>query len=124
MVLDEAKSIWPDALLRIQSLVSIGTGVPDLKDFGDNIKQVMETIKSIATETETTEQMFYKEHSQLGVGGRYFRLNVDQGLGGVGLDEHKKRDKIEAASELYLNNHRIRDQVVAFIAARAPLYST
>lgn len=121
VTLDEAKSIWPDALSRIQCLVSIGTGIPDLKDFGNNIGQVVHTLKRIATETEATEQAFFRDHVLLGVGGRYFRLNVDRGLGGVRLDEHKKKDRIEAASENYLNDHRVREQVVEFLAARAPI---
>ena len=91
---DGAKSIWSDALSRIQCLVSIGTGIPDLKDFGNNISQVVYTLKRIATETEATEQMFFRDHVLLGVGGRYFRLNVDRGLVRVRLDEHKKEDKI------------------------------
>lgn len=121
VVLDEAKSIWPNALSRIQCLVSIGTGVSDLKDFGDNLGQLVDTLKRIATETEATEQTFFKDHALLGIGGRYFRLNVDKGLGGVRLDEHKKKDRIEAASEKYLNDHRVREQIEEFLASRAPV---
>ncbi|KAI9862173.1 MAG: hypothetical protein M1824_001554 [Vezdaea acicularis] len=119
VVLEEAESIWPDARPRIQSLVSIGTGVPDLKDFGDNLKEVVETLKAISTETEETEKRFFKNHKDRGVGGRYFRYNVQQGLGGVGLDEHKI-DKIEAATEYYLGVPQIKQTIDAFVAARAP----
>lgn len=124
VVLDEAKSIWSNAPSRIQCLVSIGTGVPDPADFGYNLKQVLATLKKIATETEITEQRFVKGHFQLGIGGCYFRFNVDKGLGGVGLDEHKRKDKIEAASELYLNDHRVREQITSFLTARAPMHGT
>ena len=80
-VLEEAKSIWPDAIQkgRIQCLISVGTGVPDLKDFGDNLKEVVETLKEIATETENTERRFYGTHELLGIGDRYFRFNVHKG---------------------------------------------
>lgn len=122
VVLEEAKSIWPDALARIQSLVSIGTGVPDPKDFGDNLKGVLETVKEIATETEITQKRFLKNHVQLGVKGRYFRFNVNEGrLTGVGLDEHKKQGRIEIASEDYLEDPQTRALVDEFLTVRAPL---
>ncbi|EWZ28232.1 hypothetical protein FOZG_18073 [Fusarium oxysporum Fo47] len=122
VVLEEANSIWPDALARIQCLVSIGTGVPDLRDFGDNLKGVFETVKEIATETEITQKRFLKNHVHLGVKGRYFRLNVNEGrLTGVGLDEHKKQGRIEIASEDYLEDPQTRTLVDEFLAVRAPL---
>ncbi|KAF2175094.1 hypothetical protein K469DRAFT_81105 [Zopfia rhizophila CBS 207.26] len=120
VVLEEAVSIWPDAVSRIQCLVSIGTGASELRDFGDNLKEVINTLKAISTETEETEKRFFKNHKHLGVGDRYFRFNVDKGLGGVGLDEHQKVDKVEAATEAYLEGLRVKQAVEAFIAARAP----
>jgi predicted acylesterase/phospholipase RssA len=120
IVLQEAVSVWPDAISRIQCLVSIGTGVPDLADFGDNLKEVVETLKAIATETEQTEQRFFRNQGNLGVGGRYFRFSVDKGLGGVGLDEHNKLDKIEAATELYLGDPRVKQNVQSFMVACPP----
>lgn len=81
-VLEEAVSIWPDAIPGIQCLVSIGTGVPDPKDFGDNLKEVINTLKAIATETEETERRFFQNHKHLGLGDRYFRFNVDKGWAG------------------------------------------
>ncbi|KAF5268040.1 hypothetical protein FOXYS1_1072 [Fusarium oxysporum] len=96
VVLEEAKSIWPDALARIQCL--------------------------IATETEITQKRFLKNHVHLGVKGRYFRLNVNEGrLTGVGLDEHKKQGRIEIASEDYLEDPQTRTLVDEFLAVRAPL---
>ena len=120
IVLQEAVSVWPDAISRIQCLVSIGTGVPDLADFGDNLKEVIETLKVIATETEQTEQRFFRNQGNLGIGGHYFRFSVDKGLGGVGLDEHNKLDKIEAATELYLEDPRIKQNVHSFMVACTP----
>jgi predicted acylesterase/phospholipase RssA len=119
-VLEEAKSIWPDAVFRIQCIVSIGTGVPDLKDFGDNLKEVVETLKAISTETEETEKRFFRNYKDHSIGDRYFRFNVQQGLGSVGLDEHEKVDRIEAATERYLGAPQMKASIDAFIAARAP----
>ncbi|KAK7423736.1 hypothetical protein QQX98_000926 [Neonectria punicea] len=118
-VLDEARSIWKDLTSRVQCLVSIGTGVPDLRDFGDNLKEVVNTLKAIATETEQTEKRFFKNGGQLGVGGHYFRFNVNRDLRGVGLDEHQKLDRIEAATEEYLRDPRVKQTVETFVSAGA-----
>ena len=124
VVLEETLSVWPDAVSRIQCLVSIGTGIGDMKDFGDNMKEVIETLKAIATETETTEKRFFNNHAALGIGDRYFRFNVDRGMSGIGLDEHKKMDKIEAGAELYLADPRVKGIVEKFVKAHAPLNGT
>ncbi|KAH0538896.1 hypothetical protein FGG08_004552 [Glutinoglossum americanum] len=122
VVLDEARNIWPDAISRIQSIVSIGTGRADLKGFGDNVNEVIETLKSIATETENTEKRFFKSHKLIGLEGRYFRFNVEQGLGDVQLDEHEKTPEIEEASEAYLGLPRTSEDVQAFVKAPRPDY--
>lgn len=119
VVLEEARAIWPDATPRIQCLVSIGTGVPGLRDFGDSIKELVMTLKSIATGSEDTEKRFCKNHTQLGLGGRFFRFNVDQGLAEVRLDEYQKINIIEAATESYLESPRLRTAIDGFLAARA-----
>ena len=122
IVLEEAKSIWPDAIQkgRIQCLVSVGTGVPDLKKFGNNLKEVVETLKNIATETETTETRFYNNHRFLGIDGRYFRFNVDRGLYDVGLDDSEKMGEIEASAKAYLEAPRVKDLITRFLDAQAP----
>jgi predicted acylesterase/phospholipase RssA len=124
VVLEEAVSIWPNATPRIQCLVSIGTGMQEIKDFGDNLKEVIETLKAIATETEETERRFFKVHKALGVGDRYFRFNVDRGLSGIELDEHQKIDKIEVGTESFLGDPRIKEVVKTFVTAHAPVNCT
>ena len=121
IVLAETKAVWPDdARDKIQCLVSIGTGVPGLKNFGDNLLQIKDTLKALSTETERTEERFYKNHGELGVGGRYFRFNVDSGMSDVALDEQDKKDQIVAATELYLERERVKVLVSAFLKAKAP----
>jgi predicted acylesterase/phospholipase RssA len=119
-VLAQAKLIWSDVEHRIQCIISIGTGVPDLEDFGDNLKKVIDTIKAIAVETETTERRFSQNHERLGVGGRYFRYNVQQGLGNVGLDEHKEVPRIQVATKHYLELPQMEVVINAFVNARVP----
>lgn len=120
VVLEEARELWPDWESRIQCLVSIGTGVIEPRDFGNNLPEVGKTLASLATETEKTEDRFNKNCVRNGVGDVYFRFNVEKGLDSVGLDEHAKVDKIEAATSAYLMGSRIRELVEKFVSARAP----
>lgn len=120
IVFEEAASIWPDAISRVQCLVSIGTGLPEVRDFGDNLKEVARTLKSIATETEATQSRFAKTVLFRGLAGRYFRFNVDRGLSGVALDEHLKLHIVEAATEMYLEGHEVSSRINAFIAVQPP----
>lgn len=121
-VLAEASSLWKDATSRIQCLVSIGTGKSQLRDFGNNLTDVKRTLVALATETEDTEQRLYRNQENLGVGGRYFRFNVDRGLEGVVLDEYEKQGTIVAATEAYLGDPRVNNVVAGFIQAKAPQY--
>ncbi|KAI0544256.1 ankyrin repeat-containing domain protein [Xylaria curta] len=122
-VLDEAKSIWPDAVqnARIECLVSVGTGLLDLRNLGNNVAQLVITLKDIVTETENTHERFFRNHEDLGVGNRYFRFNVIQGLSNVRLDESERLDTIEAAAERYLDTHAVEELVEKLRSSRAPM---
>lgn len=122
-VLAEANSLWADAASRIQCLVSIGTGKSEFRDFGNNLAEIKRTLVALATETEDTERRVYSNQENLGVGGRYFRFNVDRGLEGVVLDEHEKQATIVAATEAYLEDPRVNDLVTGFIQAKSPQHS-
>ena len=119
-VWSEAGSIWDDLQQRIQSLVSIGTGKRDLRDFGDDLPSISKSLISIATETETTEQLFYERHISLGLEGRYFRFNVDQGLAQVKLAGIEKLDHVQTATEQYLNDQRVNRAIDLLVMARPP----
>jgi hypothetical protein len=116
-LLDEAESLWPDMRFRISSIVSIGTGMPKLRDFGDKAKE-------ISTETEKTQERFYKECDQVRLVDRYFRFNVQHGLEDVGLEEHLKISAIEVATERYLELPEVEDKIMAFLTSNAPLNRT
>ncbi|KAI1860278.1 uncharacterized protein JN550_011656 [Neoarthrinium moseri] len=116
VVLDEAKAIWPNALSRIHTIVSIGTGVPPPNDFGDNLKGIAQTLKAIATDTEQTHRRFFNIHGDLGLQDRYFRFNVIHGLSGVRLDDHGKIPIIEASTEAYISSPETQAQVVQLIS--------
>ncbi|KAI1094217.1 hypothetical protein F5B19DRAFT_490645 [Rostrohypoxylon terebratum] len=123
-VLDEAKLIWPGAvsLGRIQCIVSVGTGVPSLEDFGDNLKELVATLKRIATDTEEIERRFYRDHKDLGLGNKYFRFNVDRGLSDVALGAFEHIDTIETAAENYLRNDRVKESVEMLVSSKASMF--
>jgi hypothetical protein len=122
-VLEEAESIWPDAKWSIQCIVSIGPGVPELEGSRDNLEEVVETLKLIS-ETEETERRFYRNQKLLGLDNRYFRYNIQRGLGEIGLEEHNKFDVIEAGTQCYLQLPETKAKIAAFIIAHIPHFCT
>ena len=101
---NEAQHIWGPQPLgsRVKCLVSIGTGVPSLKAFQDNVIHIHETLTALATETEQTAEKFRRARPELDETGRYYRFNVTHGLEGIGLEEPKKKKEIAAATQRYL----------------------
>jgi predicted acylesterase/phospholipase RssA len=119
-VLEEARSIWADALPRIQAIVSIGTGVPEPRDFGDDLKTIVQTLKTIATDTEQTHLRFLASHVDIGLAGRYFRFNVSKGMGEVRLDDHSKVPTIEVATEAYLGYPEVKSSAALLVESSVP----
>jgi predicted acylesterase/phospholipase RssA len=122
-VWDQAQLIWgPEPLDgRVRCLVSIGTGVPSLKPFNDDVFHIAKTLIAIATETEQTAERFRREKSLLDSTGRYYRFNVLRGLEDIGLEEAKKVKEIAAATRRYIGTHEVFKQMQACadnIAAR------
>ena len=116
----EASNIWCSETGNLKPLVkcfiTIGTGNPGTKAIEDNLLKLLSiTLADIATETENTERKFIARWRQHYDEKRYFRLNVEQGLQGIGLAEYQEQGTIEAAAESYLNHQvqksRIRDCV-------------
>ncbi|KAH8595394.1 hypothetical protein B0O99DRAFT_686812 [Bisporella sp. PMI_857] len=114
-VWNQAQLLWGPQPLesKIKCLVSIGTGVPSLHPFRDNILHIGETLVSIATETEQTAERFRRDKLQLDDSGRYYRFNVDRGLEEIGLEESKKRKEIAAATRRYVGSHGVFKQMQA-----------
>lgn len=57
----------------------------------------------IATETEKTANAFARRNSSLDQDQKYFRFNVE-GLGDIGLDEHRRMRQVKPRTELYLGD--------------------
>jgi predicted acylesterase/phospholipase RssA len=112
-VWDQAQLAWgPEPLEgKIKCLVSIGTGVPSLKTFKDDVLHIGETLVSIATETEVTAERFRRERALLDSTGRYYRFNVVQGLEDIGLEEAKKVKEMAAATRRYISSQEVHKQM-------------
>jgi hypothetical protein len=93
----EAGFVWKDR--KIGCLISIGTGLQQLKDVFKGLK-IVETLKAKITQTEDTHKTLAKAYQ-----GRktYYRFDVDQGLDRVRLNEADKNDLIEIATHRYMD---------------------
>ncbi|PSN58604.1 hypothetical protein BS50DRAFT_614817 [Corynespora cassiicola Philippines] len=114
-VWDQAQLVWgPEPLEdKIKCLVSIGTGMPSLKPFKDDVFHMGETLVAIATETEQTAEKFRRERSHLDGRGQYFRFNVLRGLEDIGLEESKKVKEMAAATRRYIGSQDVSRQMQA-----------
>ncbi|KAL5116347.1 hypothetical protein ACEQ8H_005695 [Pleosporales sp. CAS-2024a] len=117
----EAANIWSSGTGELKPLVkcfvSIGTGNPGKTALDDRVLGFLsKSLVGIATETEKTERNFIARWAKHYDEKRYFRFNVDQGLQGVGLAEHKEQGRMEAVTDEYLNHQdrkfKVRDCVV------------
>lgn len=112
---DEARTVFGDDFeKRLQLALSIGTGRPDIRAFGNDLKEVAKTMIKMSTNTETANQMFEKAHMDLFRDDRFFRFNVQVGLGSVGLEEVGRQSLIRAATHDYLELNEVRRRVEVF----------
>jgi predicted acylesterase/phospholipase RssA len=112
---DQAQLAWGPELLesKVKCLVSIGTGVPSIKPFKDDMLHIGKTLVAIATETEVTAEKFRRERPLLDDTGRYYRFNVMRGLEDIGLEEAKKSKEIAAATRRYISSQDVHKQMQA-----------
>lgn len=97
---------------NLACIVSVGTGIPNLKKFGNSAKEVMNSILRIATETEETANNFNQTHPELNKEHqRYFRFNVPRGLAEIGLDEASEAGTIEDMTDVYLKDENTYKQI-------------
>ena len=112
-VWDQAQLIWgPEPIEgRVRCLVSVGTGVPSLKPFKDDVLHIGETLVAIATETEKTAERFKRERTLLNNTKRNYRFNVAHGLEDIGLQESKKVKEMAAATRRYIESQDVYEQM-------------
>lgn len=106
---DESKHIWNASSGRgIGCIISIGTGVPPLMATGDRGKQILGSLVASALDTQETADEFADamEHLPSSEDLTYVRLNVDQGLQNIGLEEGRHFDILTGAKNDYLRKHK------------------
>ena len=105
---NEASYVWRDGgplADQIECLISIGTGERLVVPVGDKFWNIVNTLKDIATDTDTIASGFKNEHMEDLVRTRkYFRFNVNQGLQQIGLEEYKRVPDIIACTTRYLED--------------------
>lgn len=100
---------------RIKYLTSIGTGVPLLKPFRDDVFHIGNALVAIATETEKMAQRFRQDKSHLDDSGQDYQFNVDRGLEEIKIEEPKQREEIAAATRRYVGCQDVFKQMQAII---------
>ena len=98
---------------NVKCLVSIGTGIPSLKPFGDDLISIGKTLIAIATDTEAQAESFQRQHTMMNKEHRYFRFNVLRGLENIGLEEASKYKEIRAATRDYIQTETVFNQLEA-----------
>lgn len=103
VVYREAGTIWPERI-DDATLVSIGTGSAPGTAFEGNIRQIIDALSKIVTQTENVANDFFLDHRQMLLEDRLYRFNVQHGLADVGLEEYQERGKIATTTQSYLTN--------------------
>ncbi|KAF2259411.1 FabD/lysophospholipase-like protein [Lojkania enalia] len=108
VALDETKAIWKGTpTCRVGCIVSVGTGVPPLTAVGERGLEILESLKSLVTDTEDTARDFENEleHMDAAEQPAYFRFNV-QNMQKIGLEEWKEFNMLTGATNSYLYSQR------------------
>ena len=123
----EARNKWPGRLIGI--LISIGTGLEDALALNDNSNAIPKVAKTLLKNTfgkhafklavaeyavrcVTSCELVHRELSQDSghdlLQGNYFRLNVPQGMSGIGLAEWDKLEDMVALTDAYMDHGEIK----------------
>ena len=114
------RQLWGEAVDMIDQqaltndlncLISIGTGEPSYKGFDDTVMGIVNTLSSIATETEETANSFHQEQSRLFDKRVCYRYNVPRGMGDIGLAETEQRAAIKSMTDAYLQSELIQSSM-------------
>lgn len=116
---EEAADLWCETTGELKPLIkafiSIGTGHPGIRSVSDKgLKQLVDTLRKEATETESTNQQFESRWREF-MWTKCFRFNVTNGLEDVKLAEFDQEDLLRAATVAYLTERATKGVVVACI---------
>jgi hypothetical protein len=116
LALREAEQTWPDRASGAV-FVSIGTGSAPKGAFKGSLKTIVEQIQKLVTETEKTDKNFRTNQQKMLDQNRYFRYQVLDGLGEVGLEEHNEIPKIVDITQTYLDLDDIQRNIASLVKA-------
>jgi predicted acylesterase/phospholipase RssA len=109
LVYREAETLWPGAV-NDATLISIGTGSAPSPALEGNIVSVVQALKNIVVQTETTADDFFSDHGHMANNDQLFRFNVYHGLAEIGLEEYRERRKVADATHSYLATGETRQR--------------
>jgi len=120
VVLDEANTLF--RARPIGCLVSIGTGhtgIINIKKPGF-LQQVLptdviEALKAILTDCEATHEDMWRLFANSS--NIYFRLNVEQGMQGIGFSEWEKLANVEAHTAQYMKKKEVDEKLTLVVNA-------
>lgn len=95
----------------LDCLVSVGTGVSDSEEFGDDLKALAKTIIQIASQTKETAIRFHNTHPGLAKADKYFRFDAREGLRKIGFWESEKTTNVKDLTDAYLNDPETYDKL-------------
>ena len=126
-VVEQATSLYPSQ--PISCVVSLGTGTRRVIGYAkpDPFQKLLPTklvrvLRQIATDCEYQSERMARRLNQPGRPNSYFRLNVDEGLQGVSLDEWNRQGDVATHTMQYLNKHEIDqkvDQLVSMLKGKS-----
>jgi predicted acylesterase/phospholipase RssA len=100
----------------VDCLLSVGTGqaqtvgLPEPDAFQKLLPtEAITVLKRLATDSEKTAEDFEKRFKN--VPGVYFRLNVEQGMQGITLEEWKKLDEVTTHTIQYMQKVKVSEEV-------------
>ena len=116
LVVEEARSLYANRPLScVLSLGAGTTGVIGLEEpdtFQKSLPtKVLRFLRRIASECEDRSEEMARQLNKLGKPNLYIRLNVDQGLEGVSLEEWNRLDEVETHTRQYLYKFGVNQQV-------------
>lgn len=105
------ESEWKEK--KVGCIVSLGTGVPQMKAVSANIATFLLQSVKIMTDAENTAREFAasKDGLDLSKSRRYFRFSVPYGMSEIELEDYKETEKMSAWTINYLRSAGSGDQI-------------
>jgi hypothetical protein len=120
VVLDEANTLFRTR--PIGCLVSIGTGQAEIISIPKPgfLQQVLptdaiEALRAISTDCEATHEDMRRLFANLS--NTYFRLNVEQGMQGIGFSEWENLANVEAHTAQYMKRKEVDEKLALVVNA-------